>query len=244
MDLRTGPWRWIAPLAGLVFAFTFSTACSSSGSSETRGRNPPPLLPPDARASLARALDESRGQATNVWRDTAPVNADGTVTAYVEIPRGERTKWEFDIGLGRRRVDREMPADLGGYPVNYGFVPQTISYDGDPFDALVLGPPLEGAALVRGRAVGLLIMEDEKGHDAKVVLTPLGPGGRPLHELSAADRERIGGFFDIYKRHEPGKFSEVTGWGDAAEGLAYVEITHQFFQRCREALAAPCEAAR
>ena len=48
------------------------------------------------------------------------------------------------MGANRRAMDRTIPAEVGGYPVNYGFVPQTVSYDGDPFDVLVLGPPIEG----------------------------------------------------------------------------------------------------
>jgi inorganic pyrophosphatase len=54
-----------------------------------------------------------------------------------------------------------MPDQIGGYPVNYGFVPQTVSYDGDPFDALVLGPPIRGGRVVRGTIVGLMFMEND-----------------------------------------------------------------------------------
>ena len=83
-----------------------------------------------------------------------------------------------------------MPVDVGGYPVNYGFVPQTISYDGDPFDALVLGPPLPGGRVVRGVIVGLMFMEDEKGLDSKVVLSLTGRDGQPFHELTATVQQR------------------------------------------------------
>jgi inorganic pyrophosphatase len=122
-----------------------------------------------------------------------------------------------------------MPRTVGGYPVNYGFVPQTISYDGDPFDALVIGPPARAGTIVRGGIVGLMHMEDEKGLDSKVVLSPL-KAGKPKYSLTGADRKRIGDFFNIYKRHEPGKFSRVSGWGPPADGLALVRQTHQFFQ--------------
>ena len=78
-----------------------------------------------------------------------------------------------------RAIDRLIAPQVGGHPVNYGFVPQTISYDGDPFDILVLGPPLAGGSPVRGIIVGLMFMEDEKGLDSKVVVSVAGPDGRP-----------------------------------------------------------------
>jgi inorganic pyrophosphatase len=133
-----------------------------------------------------------------------------------------------------------MPADVGGYPVNYGFVPQTISYDGDPFDALVLGPPLPGGRLVRGTIVGLMLMEDEKGFDSKVVLSPLARDGSPLYGLLPPERERIAEYFRRYKRHEPGGFSRVPGWGSAADGLAHVKVTHAFFTKCRHVIGSTC----
>jgi inorganic pyrophosphatase len=175
-----------------------------------------------------------------VWRATPPVSGDGTVNAYVEISRGDRRKWEFDIGANARAIDRMMPEALGGYPVNYGYVPQTISYDGDPFDVLVLGPALAGGTLVRGAIAGLLQMEDEKGLDSKVVVTPLTPAGEPAYALTAADQRRIADFFRRYKEHEPGAFSKVGGWGTAADGRTFVAMTRAFFSVCRMRTAQSC----
>jgi inorganic pyrophosphatase len=197
---------------------------------------PPRVLPATAAAQLAGSIAAARPHASHVWRDTAPLNADGTVNGYVEIPRGERRKWEFDMKGNARRVDRVMPAALGGYPVNYGFVPQTVSYDGDPFDVLVLGPALPGGRIVKGAIVGVMYMEDEKGLDSKVVISPLDAGGKPRYALTAADQKRIGGYFARYKEHEPGKFSKVPGWGTPAEGLAFVQTTHAFFRECANAM--------
>ena len=120
-------------------------------------------LPATAAAQLAESLAASKSHARHIWRDTPPLNDDGTVNGYVEIARGDRRKWEFDMAANERAIDRMIPEQVGGYPVNYGFVPQTVSYDGDPFDILVLGPPIEGGRLVRGAIVGLMLMEDEKG---------------------------------------------------------------------------------
>jgi inorganic pyrophosphatase len=194
---------------------------------------PPGVLPETATASLAASLEAAKPHARHVWRDTPPVDPAGHVNAYIEIARGDRRKWEFAMRANARAIDRVMPADIGGYPVNYGFVPQTISYDGDPFDVLVLGPAIEGGRLVRGPIVGLMLMEDEKGLDSKVVISPAGPDGRPTYTLDEAEQERIAGYFRRYKLHEPGKFSKVPGWGSAVDGRAFVDMTHAFFGRCR-----------
>jgi inorganic pyrophosphatase len=133
-----------------------------------------------------------------------------------------------------------IPADIGGYAVNYGFVPQTISSDGDPFDALVLGPPLTGGTLVRGVVVGLMFMEDEKGPDSKVVLAIPDPDGRLQHQLTPAVQKEIGEYFKRYKQGQPGMFSKVPGWGSIADGVAHVKTTHAFFLRCRDRAGEPC----
>ena len=202
---------------------------------------PPQVLPAPATRQLADSLAAARARARHVWRDTPPFNQDGTVNGYIEIPRGERRKFEFNMRLNRRAIDRVMPASVGGYPVNYGYVPQTISYDGDPFDILVLGPALAGGAIVRGAIVGLMHMEDEKGLDSKVVVSPTGRDGRPLHQLTNEDERRIGEYFKHYKDHEPGKFSRVPGWDTPAQGRAYVETTHGFFMKCRDKGTSPCQ---
>jgi inorganic pyrophosphatase len=205
---------------------------------------PPTVLPASGTTQLSTSLEAATAYSRHIWRDTAPVNDDGTVNAYIEISRGDRRKWEFDMRANARALDRVISADIGGYPVNYGFVPQTVSYDGDPFDALVLGPPLPGGDVVRGVIVGLMYMEDEKGIDSKVVLSPLGPDGRPRYELTVKDREPIADYFRKYKRDEPGKFSKVSGWGSSADGRAHVTTTHAFFRECRMRAGAPCQIAQ
>jgi inorganic pyrophosphatase len=199
---------------------------------------PPRELPAQATAQLAASLAASRAHASHLWRDSAPVNADGTVNAYIEIPRGGLEKFEFDMKANTVAVDRVMPASIGGYPVNYGIVPQTVSYDGDPFDALVLGAPLASGTMVRGVIVGLMHMEDEKGLDSKVVLAVPNADGTPSVALTDADKARIGGYFARYKEHEPGKFSRVPGWGSAEEGRAFVTAAHAFFRECAAATGA------
>ena len=150
----------------------------------------PPLAPATAAAQLRREPCRIEEPRWHIWRDTPPLNADGTVNGYIEIARGDRRKWEFDMRANARAIDRMMPGDVGGYPVNYGFVPQTISYDGDPFDVLVLGPPIDGGRLVRGVIVGLMFMEDEKGLDSKVVLSRLRRDGQPLYAADGRVQQR------------------------------------------------------
>ena len=224
--------RWLACVA---CALVIETAAQTPDLS---------VLPAAATSQLARSLSAATAHQRHVWRDTVPVNSDGTVNAYVEIARGDRQKWELDMAANARKVDRVMPVELGGYPVNYGFVPQTISYDGDPFDALVLGPAIAGGRTVRGAIVGLMLMDDEKGHDAKVVLSPVGVDGKPVYRLSVEEQRTMGGYFDRYKRHEPGKFSRVPGWESAESGRAYVMQTHAFFRDCRAKAGVSCQVSR
>lgn len=200
-------------------------------------------LPVSAVRQLARSLAASKAYPRHVWRDTPSLNDDGTVNAYVEIERGDRRKWEFDMSANARAIDRIIPPEIGGYPVNYGFVPQTVSYDGDPFDALVLGPPIAGGRLVHGAIVGLLLMDDEKGFDAKVVLS-LDPTEGARLALTERDRQDIAEYFRRYKLLEPGKFSTVTGWGSIADGRALVSTTHAFFEQCRLPPTTNCRVTR
>jgi inorganic pyrophosphatase len=199
-------------------------------------------LPAVATTQLARSLDEARAYSRHLWRDTPPLNDDGTVNGYVEISRGDRRKWEYRMARNARDIDRMIPERVGGYPVNYGFVPQTVSYDGDPFDVLVLGPPIDGGRVVRGVIVGLLVMEDEKGFDAKVVISRA-TGDQPDYLLNERNRHEIADYFERYKLFDPGKFSRVPGWGTVEEGLALVKITHAFFEECRKVPGPTCRVA-
>jgi inorganic pyrophosphatase len=115
-----------------------------------------------------------------------------------------------------------------------------VSYDGDPFDVLVLGPALRGGEIVRGVILGVMYMEDETGLDSKVVLSPVGSDGRARYDLTVRIRNVIGDYFRRYKEGEPGKFSKVPGWGPADEGRDLVTTTHAFFRECRKYATAAC----
>lgn len=192
-----------------------------------------PPAPAGLDLKLSTYLEASKRQPHNVWRDLEPLNPDGTVNGYVEIPRGESTKWEYSIPLNLREIDRMIPKALGGYPVNYGFMPRTISYDGDPADVVFLGPPFDGGAIVKGRIVALMHMVDDGDLDSKVVASPLDARGAPSHDLEPADRERMERFFNTYKNHE-GKVTKVTGWGGEADARGFIEATSRFFATGRD----------
>jgi inorganic pyrophosphatase len=204
-------------------------------------QGPPDVLPSAATTKLRDSLQAAASHKSHLWRDTPAF--DGTlVNAYIEIPVGERNKYEFNMATNTRVIDRVIQEVIGGYPVNYGIVPQTIGWDGDPFDALVLGPPLKGGQLVKGIIVGVMHMEDEKGLDSKVVLSRVGADGRATHDLTEADLERIADYFNRYKRedNDPKTYATVTGWGTAADGRAFVRTTHAFFKDCQARAGAAC----
>jgi inorganic pyrophosphatase len=200
----------------------------------------PPVLPAIAVTKLVGSLRAAQEHTASVWRDTVPINGDGTINGYVEIARGDRRKWEFDIAKNTRAIDRMIPEDVGGYPINYGFVPQTVSYDGDPFDILVLGPPIDGGTLVRGIPVGVMFMADEKGLDSKVVVSPPDDRGRPRYQITSSVQAEVSAFFRRYKRHDPKTWSRVLGWGSANEAAALVHLTHAFFTECRAPAVEDC----
>ena len=202
----------------------------------------PHVLPAEATAKLQASLKAAAAHKQHLWRDTPPFDGE-LVNAYIEIPVGERRKYEFDMAKNAPAIDRVIPEKIGGYPINYGIVPQTVSYDGDPFDVLVLGPPLRTGALVRGRIAGLMQMTDEKGLDSKVVVSPVDASGRAIHTLTDDIRTRVADYFNRYKRDDddPATFATVPGWGTAADGLTFVRTTHAFFTQCGGRAAGACQ---
>ena len=205
---------------------------------------PPDVLPAAATIKLRGSLTAASAHKKHAWRDTASFEGD-LVNAIIEIPRGERRKFEFDMAKNAPAVDRLIPKKIGGYPVNYGIVPQTIAYDGDPFDVLVLGPAIPSGRLVKGVIVGLMQMADETGLDSKVVISRVGADGKPLHQLTDAEKARIAAYFNRYKKDDddPKTFATVPGWGTAADGVAFVRMTHAFFKECEPRAGAVCRAS-
>jgi len=137
----------------------------------------------------------------------------------IEIPmNADPIKYEVDEATGALFVDRFMSTSMH-YPCNYGYIPQTLSDDGDPCDVLVISPvPLITGVVVRCRPIGMLKMDDEAGGDAKVLAVPIdrlsslyrsitSPQDLPDIQLS-----QIAHFFEHYKDLEPGKWVRLAGW--------------------------------
>ena len=129
-------------------------------------------------------------------------------------------KFEFDKDSGAIFVDRFMGTSMM-YPANYGFVPQTLSDDGDPVDVLVVTPfVLQPGVVVRCRALGMIKMEDEAGIDAKLVavpvekICPMYKDIQKLEDLPQLLRDQMVHFFEHYKDLEKGKWVKIPGWGD------------------------------
>lgn len=156
--------------------------------------------------------------------DRVPAGKDvpNDFNVIIEIPANSAPiKYEHDKETGAMFVDRFMGTAMF-YPCNYGYVPQTLSEDGDPVDVLVATPfPLQMGVVVRCRALGMLRMEDESGVDAKIIAVPvekLCPMYK--HIQTAADLpelllKQIEHFFEHYKDLEKGKWVKVQGWADA-----------------------------
>ena len=155
----------------------------------------------------------------NLDRVDAGRDVPNDVNVVIEIPmNGDPVKYELDKATGALFIDRFMSTAMH-YPCNYGYIPHTLSDDGDPVDVLVITPfPLIPGVVVRCRPLAVLKMTDEAGGDEKVLAVPIDrltsmyTGVKSLADLPAIQVERITHFFEHYKDLEPGKWVKVDGW--------------------------------
>lgn len=151
-------------------------------------------------------------------------NAPDEVNVIIENPLGGvPVKYELDKDTGMMVVDRFLHTAMF-YPGNYGFIPHTLSGDGDPVDALVVGAtPVMPGCMMLARPVGVLVMEDEAGMDEKLVCVPVDKlfpyhkGIESYEDLPEITREQIEHFFEHYKDLEKGKWVKTVRWGDQNE---------------------------
>jgi inorganic pyrophosphatase len=137
------------------------------------------------------------------------------VTAVIEIPKGSKNKYEYDPEMGAIRLDRVLHSAVF-YPADYGFIPRTLSDDGDPLDILVLiTESTFPGCVMKARPVGVLNMTDDKGVDEKIIAVAVGdPKLREIEDISDLDEhtvKEIANFFEIYKQLE-NKMVRVDGW--------------------------------
>jgi len=144
----------------------------------------------------------------------------------VEIPKGSQNKYTWDQERGRVRLDRVLHSSIH-YPSDYGIVLNTMAEDGRPLDALVIvtNPTFPGC-VIRGKVVGCLKAQDEKGNDPKIIAVPLDDPRLSqidrLEQIAPHHLREIEYFFQAYKELE-GKPVEIHGWGGVDEALAVIE---------------------
>ena len=160
------------------------------------------------------------------------------VNVVIEIPQGGApVKYEVDKKSGAMFVDRFLHTAMF-YPANYGFIPHTLSEDGDPVDCMVVAPtPVASGAVVRARPIGALLMEDEKGVDEKIIAVPI-DALHPFYKRVGSYRdlpeiaiEQIGHFFEHYKDLEKAKWVRLLRWVDPAEAA---ELIRAGIERARQ----------
>jgi inorganic pyrophosphatase len=153
------------------------------------------------------------------------------VEVIVEIPKGQRNKYEMDHHTGRIRLNRTL-FTATRFPADYGFVEETLAEDGDPLDVLILlEEPTFPGCLVTARPIGMFGMIDENGPDNKILCVPAADPRmeylQDIHHVPEFERLEIQHFFTVYKALEPGKMVVPGPWSDRAGAEAEIE-------RCRE----------
>ena len=157
-------------------------------------------------------------------------NPPEDVNVIIEVPiGGEPIKYEIDKNSGALVVDRFLYTPMR-YPGNYGFVPHTLSDDGDPIDVLVCNTrPIVPGAVMNCRPIGVLVMEDDGGQDEKIIAVPAESISRRYvtvqesADLPEITRYQIQHFFEHYKDLEPDKWVRIEGWGDSAAARQMIE---------------------
>lgn len=164
---------------------------------------------------MTKVYDEFRGNHDESW-----------VEVVIEIPRGDRNKYEFDHERGVIRLDRVLYSSVH-YPTDYGFIPGTLAGDGDPLDVLVVveESTFPGCYL-RARPIGTLTMYDEKGSDEKILAVPVDdPRFSAITDLPHLHEhwpQEIATFFRTYKELQ-GVNTEVREWEDASEAWRVIQ---------------------
>ena len=163
----------------------------------------------------------------HAWHDIYVDDAliDREFPVVIEVPKGDKNKYELDKETGLLRLDRVLYSAVH-YPANYGFLPQTYCLDGDPLDVLVLGQePVVPLCILRARAIGVLTMTDDKGPDDKIIAIHLDDPEyadyRDITEISAHRLRELERFFLDYKtlEHKLVTVGDMRGRGDAERAI-------------------------
>ena len=168
-------------------------------------------------------------------------NVPFALNVIIEIPsHAEPVKYEMDKVTGAMFVDRFMSTAMH-YPCNYGYVPHTLSPDGDPVDVIVVTPyPLIPGSVIKCRPIGVLKMTDESGDDAKILALPIDKlfkGYRQVESFRDMPQhllDQIAHFFEHYKDLDEGKWVRVVGWGDREEACQEILASVKMFEDAPE----------
>jgi inorganic pyrophosphatase len=177
---------------------------------------------------------EARGRAVNLKYLPIGDDAPNVVNAIVEIPKGSRNKYEYNIELGVFQLDRVLYSSMH-YPEAYGFIPSTLYDDGDPVDVLiVIDQPLQTGIMIEVRPIGILKMADEKGTDDKIISVakhdPTYSTIRDVKELPKHTLIEIEHFFTSYKELE-GKHVRSFGWHGLREAQHAIRRASKAFAK-------------
>jgi inorganic pyrophosphatase len=161
-----------------------------------------------------------------LYRVTSLAMEDGTLTCFVEIPKGSRNKYEYDVKSGVIKLDRFLFSSMV-YPTDYGFIPDTLALDGDPLDAMVcVSEATFPGCVIPVKPIALFKMEDDKGIDDKILCVPLDDPAwntlDTLDDLPTQLRDEIEHFFSVYKDLEQKKV-RVDGWYSREEALKVIQ---------------------
>ena len=173
----------------------------------------------------------------NLDRVNSGDHVPNEINVVIEIPaHSDPVKYELDKETGAMFVDRFMNTAMH-YPCNYGYVPHTLSNDGDPVDVLVLtNYPLIPGSVIKCRPVGVLKMTDESGDDAKILAVPGDKVSRQyrsvqdFRDLPEVVLDQISHFFQHYKDLDEGKWVRIAGWGGPDEAKAEILASVKMYQ--------------
>ncbi len=173
----------------------------------------------------------------NLDRVNSGDHVPNEINVIIEIPsHSDPVKYELDKETGAMFVDRFMNTAMH-YPCNYGYVPHTLSNDGDPVDVLVLtNYPLIPGSVIKCRPVGVLKMTDESGDDAKILAVPIDKVSRQyrsvqdFRDLPEVVLDQISHFFQHYKDLDEGKWVRIAGWGGPDEAKAEILASVKMYQ--------------
>ena len=177
----------------------------------------------------------------NLDRVSSGRDLPNEINVIVEIPaHSDPVKYEVDKESGAMFVDRFMSTAMY-YPCNYGYVPHTLSSDGDPVDVLVVTPvPLISGSVVRCRPVAVLKMTDESGDDAKVLAVPVDNlcksyrKALDMGDMSPTLLDQIAHFFEHYKDLDEGKWVRVRGWAGVEDAKQEIMASVEMYKNAPE----------